>query len=132
MNSLSIPQKYISDTLEYLKEIFPLSCDMFGKNDYGTETENEFVIDENTGEIVGIIFWERNDGTNPFVVINSFEVNKNYRGKGLGTTILQEFMKDKEKIFLHYKDEKAKKFYVKNGFREIVNVPKYVYYKQEK
>lgn len=130
MNSLSIPVKYLEETIRPVKADFPLTYKTCWSNH--EHIENDVVIDSTTGEIICIILWENiNNGINNFVQLHTIEVNKRWRNGGLGSVILQDFMSDKEKIYARvYK--RAKNFYIKNGFKMIEDLPNYACYIKEK
>lgn len=130
MNSLSIPEKYLEETIRPVKADFPLTYKTCWLNH--EHIENDVVIDSTTGEIICIILWENiNNGINNFVQLHTIEVNKHWRNGGLGSVILQDFISDKEKIYARvYK--RAKNFYIKNGFKMIEDLPNYACYIKEK
>lgn len=60
--------------------------------------------------------------------IKEFCVNDNFKGQGIGSKVLEEFvsrLKDRGIVQMSLytlKEEKTLKFYVKNGFKEIENL----------
>lgn len=130
MDSLSIPDKYLEETIRGIKSDFPLTYKMCWERH--EHIENEIVVDSVNNEIVCVILWEQVDnGINNFTELHSIEINKRWRKGGLGSVILQEFMEDKDKIYSKFM-KSAKKFYIKNGFKVFKEDPDYVYFIKEK
>lgn len=99
------------------------------------QTFNEFINSETIlkaevkGKIIGFICYIRNGAFHSFPYIHLFTVMPEFRGKGYGSKLLEQFeMNQKDfssKVFLVVADfnPEAKSFYIKNGYIQVGSIP---------
>ena len=112
-------------------QIFEIMTEAFPESEYRSYEEQKRLLlkdfykivlhkNENNDIIAFILYWQFND----FVFVEHVAINKYYRGQGIGSRLLREFIKNNNKklIILEVelpKDETSKKrisFYKKLGF----------------
>ena len=113
-------------------EIIELSKKIFFDNEVKQKEElkkNSGYVYVFNNKIVGFILLKKiNEGK----LISLFGVDENYRNMGIGNLLITKCIENKDIYYLHVRksNEKAKKLYLKKGFKEI-NIIK-DYYTQNK
>lgn len=102
---------------KYILEFFG-NCDMAIMENHLEQLKPNLLKIAVKNQVVGYVYYKEEDAK---IVVDVFTLLPEYRNNGLGTLILQDFIKKADElnkpIYLDtFKSNPAKKFYEKNGF----------------